>query len=181
MSAEEAKVSSSVSRDDETVLWRPALIKNRDLYDYESIFKFRQEKAIIKNMGFISAFENQNFALRHLVQKHKELQNNLLEVQDQDKKYIPHDSLVQDGVPTMQQWDLSSPRSSDSDIRLPALFKLNMKQETDFFKLDSFEFSPYFAKETEVLVQDAVKFKIVEIRHITYKNLNITELTLDQM
>jgi len=75
LGAEAAKGYSFLSRDNETVFWRPAIINERDLSDYKNVLEYRREKAFIKLMGFFSSFDNQNVALQHLIQKHKELEN----------------------------------------------------------------------------------------------------------
>lgn len=69
LGAEGGKGMSIQSKDFETILWRPAIMNQRDVFDYQSILQYRQDKAMIKNMGFVSAFENQNNALKHLIQK----------------------------------------------------------------------------------------------------------------
>lgn len=148
LGAETGKDDSIQSKDFETILWRPAMMHQRDIYDYQQILQYRQDKAMIKNMGFVSSFENQNNALKHLIQKFKELQSYKRQAKDPNQKSTTHDSLIQDAVGNTGSW-LKAP---DREQKVPTLFKLEMKQEMDFFKMDKWHYSPYHEKEQEVLI-----------------------------
>lgn len=87
-----------------------------------------------------------------------------------------HESVVQDAVGAAAYWR----NVTDKEEKVPTLFKLEMKQEMDFFRMDRSQYSPYFEKESEVLIQDATKFRISEIRQINYKDVKIAEVTLVQ-
>ena len=69
---------------------------------------------------------------------------------------------------------------STIDDKVLVLFKIILKEESDYFLLDSKDYSPYADSEIEIVVQDGIKLQIIEIANILHKDVQVTQITLKQ-
>ena len=102
-----------------------------------------------------------------MIRKHKDIETAQKSVCDPGSgtgSVFEHESVREENIPSTSSWP-----SSGKHPQILALFKIQMDQDIDHFRMDQKQYSAYSESESEILIQDAIKFQIIDIRQINYK------------